>query len=161
MVTSSEQGKSKKKRAARVKIQTLQAKILYLQAGIATPPDGEYHHQRWDSIVEETKVRIEEYYLQCQEIENKMNDNEFSNDDESIGSVTHIPTETGVNNSDAESMSMDGNDNGNNNEDDQRYHANNGMYEEELSTKDNMEINKDKNEENRSDGDGKRWMITS
>ena len=35
------------------------------------------------------------------------------------------------------------------------------MEQEELSTNDNMEISKDKNEENRSDGDGKRWMITS
>ena len=30
------------------------------------------------------------------------------------------------------------------------------MYEEKSSTKDNMEMNKDKNEENRSDGNGKK-----
>ena len=78
-----------------------------------------------------------------------------------MGSVTHIPTEIGVNNCVAESMPMDGNDNGDDDDDDddeedRRYCANNGMDQGELSTKDNMEKNKDKNEENRSDGDGKK-----
>ena len=63
MVASIEQSKSKKKRAARVRIQTLQTKILDLQAGMVTPPskdDGEYYHQNWQSTVEDTEVKIEE-----------------------------------------------------------------------------------------------------
>ena len=55
-------------------------------------------------------MKIVEHCQQCQEIEDKMEDNEFSNDDESMSSVTHIPKETGVNNSDVESMSIDGKD---------------------------------------------------
>ena len=65
MVASNEQGKSKKKRAARVKMQ---------------------------------------------KIKDEMEDNEVSNEDESMNSLTHIPKEIGVNNSDAESISTDGND---------------------------------------------------
>ena len=61
-----------------------------------------------------------------------MDDNELSNDDDSMGSVSHIHTDTGINNSDAESMSIDGNDNGDDNKEDQRrYHTNDGMDEEE------------------------------
>ena len=108
--------------------------------------DSEYNHRNWQSIVEDTEVKIEKHCQQCQEIEDKMDDNEFSNDDESMGSVTHIPTETGVNNCDAELMSMDENDNGDDDKEDQRYHANDGMDQEEFSTKDNMELNEDKYE---------------
>ena len=43
-----------------------------------------------------------------QEIEGETDDKESSIVDESMGSVTHIPKETGVDNSDTESMSMDG-----------------------------------------------------
>ena len=39
-----------------------------------------------------------------QEINGETDDKESSTDDESMGSVTHIPKETGVNNSDTESM---------------------------------------------------------
>ena len=38
MAASSEQGKSKKKRTARVGIQNIQTQIFDLQSGIATPP---------------------------------------------------------------------------------------------------------------------------
>ena len=83
-----------------------------------------------------------------------MDDNEFSNDDESMGSGSHIPTDTGINNSDAESISMDGNDNSDD-EDQRCYHTNNGTDQEKLSTGDNTETNEDENEENGSDGDGR------
>ena len=43
-----------------------------------------------------------------QEIEGETDDKEFSTDDETMSSVTHIPKETRVDNSDTESMSMDG-----------------------------------------------------
>ena len=48
MTVSNEQGKCKKKRVARVRIQTLQTKILDLQVGMSTPPsedDSEYYRQ--------------------------------------------------------------------------------------------------------------------
>ena len=61
MVASNEQGKSKKKQAARVKMQ---------------------------------------------KIKDKMDDNEFSNDDESMSRVTYIPTETGVNKSDIDQCQL-------------------------------------------------------
>ena len=119
MAASSEQAKSKKKQAARVRIHTLQPQMLGLWVGMATLPskyDGEYYHRKWQSILEDTAAKIEKHWQQCQEIEDKIGDNEFNNDDESMGSVTHIPTETGVNNNDTELMSMDENDNDDDND---------------------------------------------
>ena len=43
-----------------------------------------------------------------QEIKGETDDKEYNNDDESMGNGTHIPKETGVDNSDTESMSTDG-----------------------------------------------------
>ena len=43
-----------------------------------------------------------------QEIESETDDKEYSTDDESMGSLAHIPQATGVNNSDTESILSDG-----------------------------------------------------
>ena len=48
--------------------------------------------------------------VKMQKTEDEMDNNEFSNGDERMSSVTHIPKETGVNNSDTESMLIDGKD---------------------------------------------------
>ena len=70
-------------------------------------------------MVKIAEEKIVEHWQRCQEIEQyEMDDNELSNDDDSMGSVSHIPKETGINNSDAESMSMDGNDNSDDDEED-------------------------------------------
>ena len=56
-----------------------------------------------------------------------MDDNEVSNDDESMGSVSHIPTETGINNSEVELIAMDGIENGDDKEDQGQYNTNDGI----------------------------------
>ena len=78
--------------------------------------------------------------------------------------VSHIPKEIDINNSDADSMSIDGNQKCDDEEEDHgQYHTNNGIDQKELSKGDNTETNEDKNEENGSDGDGRntdddKWM---
>ena len=98
-----------------MRIQNLQKLIRALQSGIATPPsknDPKYYEQNWPSMVKIAEKKNEEHQQRCQEIERyEMDDNELSNNDDSMGCVSHIPTDTGIINSDAESVSMDGNDN--------------------------------------------------
>ena len=76
-----------------------------------------------------------------------MDENTLSNDDDSMSSVSHIPTEKGINKSDTESMSINRNDNSDGDEEDQgRYNTDDGMDQEELFIGDNMKTNEDENE---------------
>ena len=60
-----------------------------------------------------------------------MDNNELNNDDDSMCSVSNIPTDTGINNSNAESMSMNENNNSDDDREDQgSFHTNNGMDQE-------------------------------
>ena len=167
MTASSEQGKSKKKLAARVGIQNIQKLICALLLGIIIPPfknDPQHYERNWPPIVKIAEVKIEQHQQRCQEIERyKMDDIKLSNDDNSIGCVSHILTDTGVNNSDAESVPTDknNNDNDDDEEDQGSYHTKDGMDQEELSTSDNMETNGDENEENGSEGIRKMQIVTT
>ena len=82
-------------------------------------------------MVKIAEKEIKELQQRCQEIKKyKMDDNELSNDDDSMGDVSHIPTDTGVNNRDAESVVKDGNDNDDDNddeEDQESYYTKNGL----------------------------------
>ena len=70
--------------------------------------DSEYYKRNFPSIVKDVEENIEKHRPRCQEIEQyKMDNNDLSNDDYSMCSVSHISTDTGINNSDEKSMSMD------------------------------------------------------
>ena len=60
--------------------------------------------------IEESKInkKTTERVTMQQAIEGETDDKEYNTDDESMGSGTQIPKETGVNNSDTESMLTDG-----------------------------------------------------
>ena len=68
--------------------------------------------------------------------------------------MSHIPTDTRINNSASEPVAMDGSHNDDDDKEDQGgYHTKDEMDQEDLPTSDNMETNENKNEESGSKGD--------
>ena len=95
----------------------------------------------------EQKIKEQQQLLQ---------DDELSDDDNSMGSVLHIPTDTGINNSDSEPVAMDLSNNDDEDEEDQgSYHTKDGMNQEDLPTSNNMETNENEKEESGNKGNGR------
>ena len=91
-----------------------------------------------------------------QEIEGETDDKEYNTDDESMGSGTRIPKETGVNNSDIESMLTDGKEeNGSNGDGDESTGSTDEeiLNIEEKSRESKEEDDEEEYEENNNDGE--------
>ena len=72
----------------------------------------------------------------------KMDNNELRDDDESVGDLSYIPVDTGINNRNSESAAMDEDANDDNDGNDkEKYHTNNEMDQEDLPPSNNMETN--------------------
>ena len=82
-----------------------------------------------------------------QEIEGETDDKEYSTDDESMGSVTHIPKETGVDNSDTESILTDGKEENGSNGDGDGDESMGSTDEEILNIEGKARENKDEDDE--------------